>query len=122
MTLLVVLSVVAIAALIAELAVYLFIVGTQLDRVGAQLETAAETVRAIKTNAESIEPGLERINTTGRVIAGALPLLSGMAEGIIVGATYEPEPESEPVPARPAMKRRRTRMHEAVGYTPEAIS
>jgi len=122
MTLLVVLSVVAIAALIAELAVYLFIVGTQLDRVGAQLETAAETVRAIKTNAESIEPGLERINTTGRVIAGALPLLSGMAEGIIVGATYEPEPEAEPVPARPAMKRRRTRMHEAVGYTPEAIS
>ena len=89
---------------------------------GAQLETAAETVRAIKTNAESIEPGLERINTTGRVIAGALPLLSGMAEGIIVGATYEPEPEAEPVPARPAMKRRRTRMHEAVGYTPEAIS
>jgi hypothetical protein len=122
MTLLVVLTVVAIAALIAELAIYLFVVGSQLDRVGAQLEGAAEAVKAIKANAESIEPGLVRINNTGRVIAGALPLLSGMAEGIVVGATYEPEPESEPVPARPAMQRRRTRMHEAVGYTPEETS
>jgi len=52
------------------------------------------------------------------VIAGALPLLYGMAEGIVAGATYEPAPEAVPVPARPAMKRRRTRLHEAVGYVP----
>ncbi len=119
MTLLVILTVAAITALIAELAVYLYIVGSQLDRVGAKLEGCAGVVWDIKANAELIEPGLKRINSTGRVVAGALPLLYGMAEGIVVGATYEPAPEAEPVPARPAMKRRRTRLNEAVGYTPE---
>ncbi len=119
MTLLVVLTVVAIALLAAELAIYLFVVGSQLNRVGSKLEGCAEVVWEIKRNAEPIESGVERINNTGRVIAGALPLLYSMAEGIVVGATYEPAPEDEPVPARPAMKRRRTRLHEAVGYTPE---
>jgi hypothetical protein len=119
MTLLVVLTVVAIALLIAELAIYLFVVGSQLTRVATKLEGCAEVVWDIKHNAEPIESGVERINNTGRVIAGALPLLYGMAEGIVVGATYEPAPEVEPAPARPAMRRRRTRLHEAVGYTPE---
>lgn len=118
MTLLVVLSVVAIALLIAELAVYLFIVGSQLARVATKLEGCAEVVWDIKRNAEPIKSGVDRINSTGRVIAGALPLLYGMAEGIVVGATYEAAPKRESVPARPAMKRRRTRMHDAVGYTP----
>lgn len=121
MTLLVVLTVVAIVVLIAELAIYLYIVGSQLDRVGAKLEGCGEVVWDIKRNAEPIESGLERINSTGRVVAGALPLLYGMAEGIVVGATYEPAPDAEPVPARPAMKRRRTRLNEAVGYTPEGM-
>lgn len=119
MTLLVVLTVVAIALFIAELAIYLWVVGSQLDRVGAKLEGCADVVWEIKRNAEPIEAGVERINSTGGVIAGALPLLYGMAEGIVDGATYEPAPEAEPVPARPAMKRRRTRLLEAVGYTPE---
>lgn len=118
MTLLVVLTVVAIALLIAELAVYLFVVGSQLTRVATKLEGCAEVVWDIKRNAEPIKSGVDRINSTGRVIAGALPLLYGMAEGIVVGATYEAAPKGEPVPARPAMKRRRTRMHDAVGYTP----
>lgn len=121
MTLLVVLTVVAIAVLVAELAVYLWVVGSQLNRVGEKLEGCAGVVWDIKRNAEPIEPGLQRINTTGRVVAGALPLLYGFAEAIVVGATYEPAPEAEPVPARPAMKRRRTRLHEAVGYTPEGM-
>ena len=121
MTLLVVLTVVAIALLIAELAIYLYVVGSQLTRVAGKLEGCAEVVWDIKRNAEPIESGVEGINNTGRVIAGALPLLYGMAEGIIVGATYEPAPEPEPVPARPAMGRRRTRLHEAVGYTPEGM-
>jgi hypothetical protein len=119
MTLLVVLTVVAIALLIAELAIYLYIVGSQLDRVGSKLEGCAEVVWDIRRNAEPIESGVESINSTGRVIAGALPLLYGMAEGIVDGATYEPAPEADPVPAKPAMKRRRTRLLEAVGYTPE---
>ena len=120
MTLLVVLTVVAIALLIAELAIYLFVVGSQLARVASQLEGCAKVVWDIKRNAEPIKSGVERINSTGRVTAGALPLLYGMAEGIVVGATYEPAPERQPVPARPAMKRRRTRLHEGVGYTPGA--
>ena len=122
MTVLVVLTVVAIALLIAELAVYLFVVGSQLARVATKLEGCAEVVWDIKRNAEPIKSGVDRINSTGRVIAGALPLLYGMAEGIVVGATYEAAPKHESVPARPAMKRRRTRMHDAVGYTPEGQS
>ena len=43
-------------------------------------------------NAELIIPGVDHINRTGRVVAGALPLLYEMAEGIVVGATYEPAP------------------------------
>ncbi len=101
MTLLVVLTVVAIALLIAELAIYLFVVGSQLTRVASKLEGCAEVVWEIKRNAEPIESGVEQINNTGAVIAGALPLLYGMAEGIVVGATYEPAPEVEPVPASP---------------------
>jgi hypothetical protein len=120
MTLLVVLTVIAIALLIAELAIYLFVVGSQLERVATQLEGAAEVVWAIKRNAEPIESGVGRVNSTGRVVAGALPLLHELAEGVVAGATYEPAPEAEPVPARPAMTRRRTRLHEAVGYTPDA--
>ena len=102
MTLLVVLTVVAIALLIAELAVYLFVVGSQLARVATKLEGCAEVVWDIKRNAEPIKSGVDRINSTGRVIAGALPLLYGMAEGIVVCATYEAAPKTESVPARPA--------------------
>ena len=119
MTLLVVMTVVAITSLIAELAIYLYVVGSGLTRVAGKLEGVAGVVWDIKHNAEPIDPGLERINKVGSRIAAAMPLLYGMAEGIVVGATYEPAPEVEPVPARPAMKRRRTRLQEAVGYTPE---
>jgi len=119
MTLLVALTVVAVVLLIAELAIYLYVVGSQLTRVAGKLEGCAGVVWDIKRNAEPIDSGVERINRTGGVIAAALPLLYGMAEGIVDGATYEPAPEVEPVPAKPAMKQRRTRFHEAVGYTPE---
>lgn len=121
MTMLVVVTVVAVALLIAELAIYLYVVGSQLTRVAGKLEGCAEVVWDIKRNAEVIDSGVERINKTGGRIAGALPLLYGMAEGIVVGATYEPAPEREPVPTTPAMKRRRSRLNEAVGYTPEGM-
>lgn len=120
MTSLVVCSVLVIAALIAGLAIYLFIVGSQLARVATGLEECADLVWQIKQNADVIEPGVERINRTGGVIAGALPLLYGMAEGIVTGATYKPEPDgTEREPARPAMGTRRTRLAEAVGFRPE---
>ncbi len=119
MTTLVVLSVILIAVLIAGLAGYLFIVGGQLTRIAGLLEDCSEIVAKIRSDAEVIGPGVERINNTGGVIAGALPLLYGMAEGIVTGATYEPAPEAEPVPAVPAMGTRRSRLHEGVGYHPE---
>lgn len=120
-TTLVVLSVIDIVLLIAGLAVYLWIVGSQLGRVGEKLESSAALVRTIERNAEPVEAGLEHINGTAGVVAGALPLLYGMAEGIVTGATFEPPPpESERPPARPAMGTRRTRMLDGVGYRPEA--
>jgi hypothetical protein len=118
MNTMVVLSVVDIALLIAGLAFYLFVVGSQLKRIATNLEECAGLVRTIKGNAEVIEPGLEHINRTGGVVAGALPLLYGMAEGIVKGVTPTPaEPPARP-PARPASGVRRSRMHESVGYIP----
>jgi hypothetical protein len=117
MTTLVVLTVIDIGLLIAGLAIYLYIVGGQLTRVAEKLEECADVVWDIKKNAEVIAPGVERINRTGGVIAGALPLLYGMAEGIVTGATYQPEPEgTERPPAKPAMGTRRTRQLDGVGF------
>ncbi len=118
MTLLVILSVVNIALLIAGLAFYLFWVGSLLTRIAGNLEECAELVRAIVSHAELIGPGVEHINETGGVVAGALPLLYGMAEGIVAGVTpREPAPDVAPV-ARPASGTRRSRLHEAVGFGP----
>jgi hypothetical protein len=111
---LIILSVVDIALLIAGLAFYLFVVGGQLKRIAANLEESAELVRTIRGHAQAIEPGLEHINRTGGVVAGALPLLYGMAEGIVAGVT--PPTPGERGPARPASGRRRSRLHDAVGY------
>ena len=117
MTTLIVLTVIDIALLIAGLAIYLYIVGGQLTQVAEKLEECADVVWDIKKNAEVIAPGVERINRTGGVIAGALPLLYGMAEGIVTGATYQPEPEgTERPPAKPAMGTRRTRQLDGVGF------
>ena len=119
MNTLIVLTVVDIVLLIAGLALYLWIVGTQLTRVATNLEECNELVQQIKANAESIEGNLEHINRTGGVVAGALPLLYGMAEGIVVGATYDPEKVPDRGPALPASGRRRSRLHDGVGYHPE---
>lgn len=119
----VVLSVVDIVLLIAGLAVYLFIVGNQLTRIATNLEECRDLVRQIGANAEPIAPGVAHINRTGRVIAGALPLLYGMAEGIVTGVTAKPaEQPAERPPARPASGRRRSRLHEGVGYAPEGAA
>jgi hypothetical protein len=121
MNTMVVLSVVDIALLIAGLAFYLFVVGGQLKRVATNLEECAELVRTIRGHAQLIDPGVEHINRTGGVVAGALPLLYGMAEGIVVGVT---PPADEPVvrpPARPASGHRRSRLHDGVGYVPAGV-
>jgi hypothetical protein len=122
MNTMVVLSVVDIVLLIAGLAVYLFIVGSQLKTIATNLEECSDLVKQVKANAEPIEAGVEHINRTGGVIAGALPLLYGMAEGIVAGVTPQPaEPVVRP-PARPASGRRRSRLHDSVGYVPSGAA
>jgi hypothetical protein len=107
-----------VVLLVAGLAFYLFWVGTLLGRIATNLEECAETVRTIVGHAKLIGPGVEHINQSGGVVAGALPLLYGMAEEIVTDVTPRPEPPAEPEPARPASGRRRSRLHEAVGFTP----
>jgi len=118
MTLLVILTVVDVVLLIAGLAFYLFWVGTLLTRIAGNLEECAELVRTIVGHAELIGPGVAHINQTGGVVAGALPLLYEMAEGIVVGVTQVPEQPAHPPTARPASGRRRSRLHDAVGFAP----
>ncbi|HEU5417248.1 MAG TPA: hypothetical protein VFV41_06120 [Streptosporangiaceae bacterium] len=116
MTALVVVTVIVIVLLIAGLAFYLFWAGTLLNKVAANLEESAGLVTKIGDNARVIKPGVEHINRTGGVVAGALPLLYGMAEDIVAGVAPRPEPPAEPPVARPASGRRRSRLHDAVGY------
>ncbi len=119
MTALVVLTVIAIVLLIAGLAVYLFWTGSLLSRIAGNLEEGADLVRAIGANARVIIPGVEHINATGGVVAGALPLLYGMAEQIVVGVTPRPAAAAVPEPARPASGTRRSRLLDAVGFAPQ---
>ena len=118
MTLLVVLTVADIVLLIAGLAFYLYWTGSLLGRIAGNLEECADLVRTIGRNAEVIAPGVEHINQAGGVVAGALPLLYGMAEGIVAGVTPREPAPGVPPPARPASGRRRSRLQDAVGYTP----
>jgi hypothetical protein len=118
MTALVVLTVLEIVVLIAGLAFYLFWVGTLLTRIAANLEESAELVRTIVGHAKLIAPGVGHINQTGGVVAGALPLLYGMAEDIVDDVTPRAEEPAVPEPARPASGTRRSRLHDAVGYAP----
>jgi hypothetical protein len=116
MTTLVVLTVIAILLLIAGLAVYLFWAGSLLNRIAGNLEESTGLVRAIDDHAKLIGPGVEHINQTGGVVAGALPLLYGMAEQIVAGVTPRPEEPAVPEPARPASGTRRSRLLDSVGF------
>jgi len=118
-TTLVVLTVIVIALLIAGLAFYLYWAGSLLNRVAANLEEGSELVGTIGANAKLIGPGVEHINQTGGVVAGALPLLYGMAEEIVADVTPRPEAPEVPEVARPASGTRRSRLHDAVGYAPQ---
>ena len=119
MTTLVILSVLVIGLLVAGLAVYLFWAGSLLNRIAANLESSFESAAQILGHAKLIGPGVEHINRTGGVVAGALPLLYGMAEEIVTGVTPPGERAEVPEPARPASGRRRSRLLDAVGFTGE---
>jgi hypothetical protein len=114
----VLLSVLVIVALIAVLAGYLYVVGGLLTGIATDLEECGDIVHKIVADAEPILPGLDHINRTGGIVAGALPLLYGMAEGIVVGVTPQPEQPAETAPTVPAAGTRRSRLHEGVGYAP----
>jgi hypothetical protein len=116
MTALVVLTVLVIVVLIAGLAFYLYWAGTLLNRIAGNLEESLATAAGIVADAKLIGPGVDHINSTGGVVAGALPLLYGMAEEIVADVTPRPERPEAPAPARPASGRRRSRLLEAVGF------
>jgi len=118
-TVLVVFTIVDIVLLVAGLAFYLYWVGTLLTRIAGNLEECDELVRKINGNAKVIGPAVGHINETGGVVAGALPLLYGMAEEIVTDVTPRPEAPVIPAPARPASGTRRSRLHDAVGYAPQ---
>jgi hypothetical protein len=120
MTGLVVFTVIDVVLLIAGLAFYLYWVGSLLTRVAGNLEECAGTVHTIVGHAKLIGPGVEHINQSGGVVAGALPLLYGMAEEIVTDVTPRPEQPAEPEPARPASGLRRSRLLDAVGFTPRS--
>jgi hypothetical protein len=96
---LIILTVVVIASLIAVLAVFLFAIGVLLNRIADNLDDSLGSVKTITGQAEAIIPGVGRINQTGGVVAGALPLLIGGAEG--VAAKLAP-PKKAPRHAAPA--------------------
>ncbi len=112
-------TIINILLLVAGLAFYLYVVGSQLKRVGTTLEECSELVWDVKRHAEVIDKGLASINHTGQVIAGALPLLYDMGERIVVGATFDHDEAAHRPPAAPASGTRRSRMLESVGYDPD---
>ena len=116
MTALVVLTVVLVVLFIAGLAFYLAWVGTLVARIATNLEQCSDSVRTILGHARAIRPGVEHINRTGGSVAGALPLLYTFAEQIVASVTPRPE---RPKVTAPASGRRRSRLHETVGYAPE---
>jgi hypothetical protein len=78
---LIILTVVVIVSLIAVLAVHLYVIGVLLNRIADNLDDCLGNVKTITGQAEVILPGVGRINQTGGVVAGALPLLVEAAEG-----------------------------------------
>jgi len=97
---LVVSTVVVIALLIAVLAIYLFVIGVLLNRTADNLDDCLQNVKTIVDQAEVIGPGVERINGTGGVVVGALPLLCDGAERI---ATKPAPLAATPVTAPPGL-------------------
>jgi hypothetical protein len=114
---LVVLTVVAIGVLTGGLAFSLFWIGSLLNRIAANLEESADLVRNLDDHAKVIRPGVTHINRVGGMVAGALPLLYGMAEQIVRGLAPPKAGTADVEPVRPAVARR-SRLHDGVGYTP----
>jgi hypothetical protein len=84
---------------VAVLAIYLYVIGVLLNRTADNLDDSLQNVKMIAEQAEVIGPAVERINGTGGVVVGALPLLCDGAERI---APAEPAPLAA-TPAAPPL-------------------
>jgi hypothetical protein len=113
---LVVLTVAAVAVFTGGLALYLFWVGTLLERIAANAEDSADLVHEIDDHAKLIGPGVAHINRVGGVVAGALPLLYGMAEQIVRRVAAPPTSDVRKPADQSAA--RRSRLHDGVGFAP----
>jgi hypothetical protein len=111
------LTVVVIAVLTGGLALYLFWLGTLLNRIADNLEDSADLVRDIDDDAKVIRPGVAHINEVGGVVAGALPLLYGMAEQIVQSIAGKPVTSSA-TDADSTPGTRRSRQQDGVGFIP----
>ena len=105
---LVVLTVVVIALLVAVLAVYLFTIGSLLNRVAGNLGDSLQSMSRIIADSRNIGPGVIRINKTGSDIAGAVPLLLDDVDQLVAktspstAAGPSASATSSPVPAEAA--------------------
>ena len=95
---LIILTVVVIASLIAVLAVYLSVIGVLLNRIADSLDDCLGNVKIIMGQAEVVLLGVGRINQTGDVVAGALPLLVEAAEGATTKLVPPQEVPQDSVP------------------------
>lgn len=95
---LILLTVVVTASLIAVLAVYLSVIGVLLNCIADNLDDCLGNVKTIIGQAEVVLPGVGRINQTGGVVAGALPLLVDAAEGATTKLVPPQEVPQDSVP------------------------
>ncbi|MGH3669056.1 MAG: hypothetical protein ACRDSH_00240 [Pseudonocardiaceae bacterium] len=89
---LVVLTVAVIALLVAVLAIYLFSIGSLLNRVAGNLDDGLQSMGKIIKHSREIGPGVLRINKTGSDIAGAVPLLLDDVDQLVAKTTNSSPP------------------------------
>lgn len=81
---LIVLTLVVVASVITALAAYLVLIGKALGRTAGTLGECLQSLRSIAGDAQSIGPGITRINQTGGELMGAMPLLLDDADAMAV--------------------------------------
>ncbi len=119
MTTLVVLSVIDIVLLIAGLAFYLYWAGTQLTRIAGNLEECAGIVRDDRRQRRADRAGRGAHQPDRR--RGGRRAAAAVRDGRGDRHRRHPARRAGPPaarPARPASGRRRSRLHDAVGFTP----
>lgn len=87
--LLIVLSVLLVAIVVAVLAIYLVAIARTLRRTAGYLGKVSFGVRAIESQTAPIGPGVTRINEQLSAIAGGLVALTGLARSAGNGAAAQ---------------------------------